>query len=123
MTSLRGQTAIVGAADTEVGKVPHLGATELCVDAACRALSDAGIDKSQVDGLVTCNSMAKPHMYHAEMIAEYMQIFPRYCVTTAAGGGTTFSAIQNAAAAISAGLCNTVLISMADSLRSGLTRE
>ena len=123
MTSLRGQTAIVGAADTEVGVVPDLGATKLCVDAAVRALRDAGIDKSQVDGLVTCNSMARPHMYHAEMIAEYMQIFPGYCVTTAAGGGTTFSAVQNAAAAISAGLCNTVLISMADSLRTGLTRE
>jgi acetyl-CoA acetyltransferase len=123
MSAIRGQSAIVGAADTEVGKVPQLGATELCVDAACRALSDAGIEKAQVDGLVTCNSMARPHMYHAEMIAEYMQIFPRYCVTTAAGGGTTFSAIQNAAAAISAGLCQTVLISMADSLRTGLTRE
>lgn len=123
MASLRGQTAIVGAADTEVGAVSHLGATELCIDAACRALDDAGLDKSQVDGLVTCNSMARPHMYHAEMIAEYLQIFPRYCVTTAAGGGTTFSAIQNAASAIQSGLCKTVLISMADSLRTGLSRE
>jgi len=123
MTTIRGQTAIVGAADTLVGKVPQLGATELCVDAALRALGDAGIDKAQVDGLVTCNSMARPHMYHAEMIAEYLQIFPGYCVTTAAGGGTTFSAVRNAAAAISAGVCNTVLISMADSLRTGLSRE
>jgi hypothetical protein len=30
----------------------------------------AGITKDQVDGLVTCNSMAEPHMYHAEAIAE-----------------------------------------------------
>ena len=121
--SLRGQAAIVGAADTEVGKVPHLGATSLCVEAAMRALDDARITKDQIDGLVTCNSMAEPHMYHAEAIAEYLQIFPRYCVTAAAGGGTTFSVLQNAASAIATGVCKTVLISMADSLRTGLSRE
>jgi acetyl-CoA acetyltransferase len=123
MNSLRGQTAIVGAADTAVGKVPDLSATELCVDAALRALADAGIGKDEVDGLVTCQSMAEPYMYHAEVVAEYLQIFPKYCVTANAGGGTTFSVIRNAAAAIAAGLCETVVISMADSLRSGLTRE
>lgn len=123
VTSLRGKTAIVGAAETRVGKVPQLGPTELCVDAALRALADAGIDKDRVDGLVTCNSMARPHMYHAEMIAEYLQIFPRYCVTATAGGGTTFSVLQNAALAIVAGVCETVLIAMADSLRTGLNRE
>jgi len=123
VNSLRGKTAIVGAADTQVGKLPHFGATELCVDAALRALDDAGISKDQVDGLVTCHSMTEPHMYHAEAIAEYMQIFPRYCVTANAGGGTTFSVLQNAAAAIATGVCETVLISMADCLRTGLTRD
>jgi acetyl-CoA acetyltransferase len=123
MESLRGQVAIVGAADTEVGKVPQYGATALCVEAARRALENAGITKDQVDGLVTCNSMAEPHMYHAEAIAEYLQIFPDYCIGVAAGGGTTFSILQHAASAIATGVCSTVLISMADSLRTGLSRE
>ena len=123
MNSLRGKVAIVGAADTAVGKVPELNATALCVDAALRALKDAGLDKDQVDGLVTCQSMAEPIMYHAEAVAEYMQIFPRYCVTANAGGGTTFSSVQHAATAIANGVCDSVLISMADSLRSGLSRE
>ena len=38
MKTLRGKTAIVGAADSEVGIVPHMSATQLCVDAALRAL-------------------------------------------------------------------------------------
>ena len=45
MESLRGKVAIVGAADTKVGKVPQFSATGLCVDAARRALNDAGISK------------------------------------------------------------------------------
>jgi len=115
--------AIVGAADTEVGKVPGMSATELCVDAAMRALDDAGISKEQIDGLVTCNSMTEPHMYMAEVLSEYLQIFPNYCISTSAGGGTTYSSLFNAATAIAAGVCNTVLVCLADRLRSGLTRE
>lgn len=123
MASLRGKVAIVGAADTDVGIVPDLSATQLCIDAARRALADAGIGKDQVDGLVTCNSMAEPYMYHAEAMAEYLQIFPRYCISVGAGGGTTFSILHHAASAIVTGMCDTVLITMADSLRSGLSRE
>ena len=62
-------------------------------------------------------------MYHAEAIAEYLQIFPRFCISAAAGGGTTFSVLHHAAMAIESGVCDTVLISMADSLRTGLSRE
>lgn len=123
MDSICGKVAIVGAADTEVGKVPHLGATALCIDAARRAMDNAGISKDQIDGLVTCNSMTEPYMYHAEAIAEYLQIFPRYCISANAGGGTTFSSIQHAATAIAAGVCETVLISLADRLRTGLSRD
>lgn len=121
--TLNGKTAIVGAADTDVGIIKHMGATQLCVDAILRVLADAGIDKGAVDGLVTCNSMAEPYMYHAEAIAEYLQIFPRYCVSVGAGGGTTFTALHQAASAIASGICHTVVIAMADSLRSGLSRD
>ncbi len=121
--SLRGQVAIVGVADTEVGVLPGRTPMELCVDAALAALADAGIDKSAVDGLVTCNAMAQPLLYHAEAMAEYLQIFPRYCISEGAGGGTTFSILHHAASAIATGMADTVLIAMADSMRSGLTRD
>ncbi len=123
MNPLRGRVAIVGAADTEVGVLPGRSPTRLCVEAALHALADAGLGKDEVDGLVTCNSMAEPYMYHAEAIAEYLQIFPRWCVSANAGGGTTFSVLQQAACAIVTGVCETVLITMGDSLRSSLSRE
>lgn len=123
MDSLRGRVAIVGAADTEVGVVPHLSGTQLYVKAAKLALEDAGITKDQVDGLITCNSFVEPYLYHAEMIAEYMQIFPRYCLNVATGGGTTLAIMHHAASAIATGICNTVLITMADNMLSGLSRD
>ncbi len=76
MDSLRGKVAIVGAADTPVGKLPQFSPTGLCIDAARRAMADANITKDKIDGLITCNSMAEPYMYHAEAMAEYLQIDP-----------------------------------------------
>ncbi len=121
--TLRGTTAIIGIADTAVGKLPDRGATDLCIEAARLALADAALDKHAIDGLVTCDSMVEPHMYHAEVIAEAMQIAPRWCMTLSAGGATSFAAVHHAAAAIAAGQCTTVLISAADTLRTGLTPE
>lgn len=117
------QVAIVGAADTEVGVLPGRSPTELCVEAALLALADAGLDKADVDGLITCNSFAEPIMYHAEAIAEYLQIFPSMCMTVNTGGGTTVSVLQHAAAAIASGAASTIVISKADSLRSFMSRE
>ena len=62
-------------------------------------------------------------MYHAEATAEYLQIFPRFCIGVGAGGGTTFSILHHAASAILSGMCDTVVVVMADSLRTGMTRE
>ena len=120
---MRNRVAIVGVADTEVGVVPQYSATQLYVRAARLALEDAGITKDQVDGLITCASWAEPYLYHAEMIAEYMQIFPRYCMGAPAGGGTTLAIMHHAASAIISGMCDTVLITMADSQVSGLSRD
>ena len=122
-SELRGKVAIVGAADTAVGVLPGRTPMELCVEAALAAIADAGLRTDEVDGLLTCNAMAQPLMYHAEALAEYLQIFPRYCLAVGAGGGTTFTIIHHAAAAIATGMADVVVVAMADSLRSGLTRD
>ena len=122
-SKLSGKVAIVGVADTEVGVLPDRTPMELCVEAALKAIGDAGLKKSDIDGILTCNSMVQPLMYHAEAMAEYLQIFPRYCMAVGAGGGTTFTAIHHAASAIATGMADVIVISMADTMRSGLSRE
>ena len=120
---ISGAVAIVGAADTEVGVLPGRKPMEMVVEAALSAIADAGLEKKDIDGLVTCNAMAQPMMYHAEATAEYLQIFPRYCIAAGAGGGTTFSIIHHAASAIATGMADVVVVAMADAMRSGLSRD
>ena len=96
---LRGSVAIVGLGETPVGALPDRGSTELSAEALRLALADAGIGKTDFDGLITCNPWVEPHLYHAEMFSEYLQVFPRFCMTLNAGGATTLTAVMRAASA------------------------
>ncbi len=46
--------SIVGIGNTPQGELPGKSANQIAVEAVVEALDDAGIDKSQVDGLITC---------------------------------------------------------------------
>ena len=70
-------------------------------------------NRQDVDGLVSCNSLVQPIMYHAEATAEYAGLNPRHCLTVGKpGGGTTYTAVRHAAAAIAEGLADTVVVVM-----------
>jgi acetyl-CoA acetyltransferase len=120
---LGGEFALIGMAESAVGIVPDKSPRELCVQVTLDALKDAGLTLAEVDGLITCNAFAEPIMYHAEAVAEYIGWQPRHCVTVNTGGGTTFMALNMAAAAIQAGMAKTIVVAMADSLRSFMTRD
>ena len=122
-SGLGGKCALIGMAESDVGIVPDKSPRELCVQVTLDAVRDAGLKLSDVDGLITCNAFAEPIMYHAEAVAEYLGWEPRHCVTVNTGGGTTFMALNMAAAAIEAGMADTIVVAMADSLRSFMTRE
>ena len=122
-SGLGGKYALIGMAESDVGIVPDKSPRELCGQVTLDAIRDAGLTLADVDGLITCNAFAEPIMYHAEAVAEYIGWQPRHCVTVNTGGGTTFMALNMAAAAIEAGMADTIVVAMADSLRSFMTRE
>ena len=117
------QVAIAGVGETAVGKVPGVSALELHVQAAKRALDDAGIPKGEIDGLLTSGSMTDDNIRHHIVVAEHLGIYAKSLSDTLRTGGSSFGyGLQLAQDAIAAGRCRAVLIVSADNLATGFGR-
>ncbi|MBE9375884.1 thiolase [Saccharopolyspora sp. HNM0983] len=114
--TLRGTTAVAGVAESDLGEVaPGLTPLDLVGQATTRALADAGIPKSDVDGLFTASSY---YPMSGMDTAEYLGIHPSYVDGSTIGGSSFVSHLLHAAAAIEAGLCSTALIVYGSTQRS-----
>ena len=120
---LRGQAAIVGCGMSPVGKVPGRSPLWLAADAARKALGDAGLSKTDVDGLLCSSAFASPFHRFSVALGEYLGITPAYSNTLQVSGATAATLFAHAAAAVHAGLAETVLVVGADSLLSGLSPD
>src|SRR5690606_8144420 len=103
---LSGSVAIVGAAESDLGKVPGLSALELQGQAAQRALRDAGLTLRDVDGVFAHTD----DRFSGLQVAEYLGVRPRYVDSTNVGGMSNVLHIRHAMAAIQAGMCDVALI-------------
>jgi acetyl-CoA acetyltransferase len=114
--SVRGRAAIVGAAESDLGEVgPGFTPLDLIGQATDRALTDAGLEKKDVDGLFSASVYYQMPTLSA---GEYLGIRPRYSDATMMGGSSFVSHLLHAAAAIEAGLCEVALITYASTQRS-----
>ena len=110
------RVAIIGAAETALGKRPDVSRLALHAEAARLALADAGIRMRDVDGIFS--SVADPNE-----LSEYFGIVPRYIDGTSVGGCSTIIQLRHAAAAIAAGYCSVALIVHGESGRSWIDME
>lgn len=109
---MKRDVAIVGAAESdEIGIVPHKSALQHHAEAAWNALDDAGLRKSDVDGLFTARISTLA-------TGEYLGIEPRYSDSTWMGGGSFVAHVAHAAAAIRGGMCEVALITHGQTARS-----
>ncbi len=108
--TLKGKVAIVGIGEVPTRRViPNRTMIGLCAEAAREAIADAGLTKTDVNGLVTDGVTAPAAM------AEYIGIRPTYASGVSMQGASGASATTAAASAINAGLCDTVLVVMGNS--------
>lgn len=111
--TLRGKAAITGVAEFKPSRYTE-GETTLGMLAkvAADAIADAGLEPGDVDGLITESFAEAPFMAPAAVI-EYMGIDAKFSEVIDLGGATGAGMVWRAAAAISAGLCETVVCTTA----------
>jgi len=114
--ALRGRTAIVGVAESDLGEVgPGVTALDLTEQAAGRALDDAGLTITDVDAVFSHSAF---YPMPTVVLAERMGIRPRYSDSTATGGSSFLAHVRHATAAIEAGMCEVALIAYGSNQRS-----
>jgi acetyl-CoA acetyltransferase len=108
----RASVAIVGAAETtQLGRIPDLSVIGLHADAALNTLADAGLTPKDIDGVATAGESPVA-------LSHYLGITPTWIDGTSVGGCSFMLHVRHAAAAIEAGLCETVLVTHGESGRS-----
>ncbi len=109
--ALRNRCAIVGVGNSRLGQVPGVSSLDLFVEAAVNALEDAGLEPSDIDGLVT---RGPDDAYcHHQLIGERLGIDARFSTTLDNGGASQILSVALALLAIQAGAPPTNLLRFA----------
>lgn len=112
----RGATAIVGVAESDLGKVADgLGAIDLMAQGTVRALADCGLTLDAVDGLFAATTQVR---MSALALAEYLGIRPSFIDSTIVGGSSFEVHVAHAAAALQLGLCDVAVIAHGSTQRT-----
>src|SRR5512147_2099329 len=113
---LRAATAIAGLGITPQGKVYGQNAIGFAVDAVRLALEDAGLERTDLDGL-----LVNPGLTWGDMGMGSFQLQQamglrdlRLSAAMSLGGATAAAMVQHAAQAIATGLCRTVACVFSD---------
>ncbi|WP_189814415.1 thiolase C-terminal domain-containing protein [Streptomyces olivaceoviridis] len=106
MASGSRKVAVVGVALSDCGRVDDATAYALHAQAARRALADAGLDRTVVDGFASAGLGTLAPVE----VAEYLGVRPTWVDSTSVGGSTWEVMAAHAADAIAAGHANAVLL-------------
>jgi acetyl-CoA acetyltransferase/uncharacterized OB-fold protein len=112
----RASAAIVGVAESDLGEVAEgLTPIDLMAQGISRALDDAGLKLSDVDGLFCATTQARTS---ALALSEYLGIDPPFIGSTIIGGSSFEYHVAQAMAAIQLGQCSVAAIAYGSTQRS-----
>lgn len=111
--------AIVGFADTPLVRNSGRSAAEIAGEVVGKLLAGARLERREIDGLATTLAMSEAaNPFWSNLLAEHLGLSPRWCQSTDIGGASNLGNIARAAAAIRAGMCETVICMGADAVSS-----
>src|SRR6478736_3948717 len=114
---------ITGVGLTSYGK--HEGSTslDLMSKAAELAIADAGLKRSEVDGLLCGYNTVSPHIMLATVFAEHFGIRPSYAHAVQVGGATGLAMTMLAHTLVDAGVAKHVLVASGENRLTGQSRD
>jgi 3-oxoacyl-[acyl-carrier-protein] synthase III len=113
--SLNKSAAITGFAEMPSSKQPEsLTAMDIATRLAAKAVVDAGLDKSDIDGLLTVTPVAEPSILWPTALCETLKLDLAYFDSVDLGGASSAGMVWRAAAAIHSGMCRHVLCVASD---------
>jgi len=116
---MRGKAVIAGVGNTTYGNHPGRDRVDLIVEASRNAISDAGIEKDMLDGVLVKMANSAPSILYGQKVSEALGLRPKVGCSLDQGGAANIALISYAAMAIEAGLMEMALICYGDTPRTG----
>jgi len=114
---------IAGVGLTSYGKHEGLTSLDLMSKAAELAIADAGLKRSEVDGVLCGYSTVSPHIMLATVFAEHFGIRPAYAHAVQVGGATGLAMTMLAHTLVDAGVVKHVLCVAGENRLTGQSRD
>ncbi|PIK69247.1 thiolase, partial [Methylobacterium frigidaeris] len=114
---------ITGIGLTPFGRLAGASTLDLMSRAATDALTDAGLERREIDGLITGYSTTHPHLMLSTVFAEHFGLRPAYAHAVQLGGATGFALVMLAHLLVEAGAARRILVVAGENRLSGQSRD
>jgi acetyl-CoA acetyltransferase len=113
-------TAVIsGIGETSYRDLPELSEVGICVEAATAAITDAGLDIKDIDGILLAPPFHASPRFHI-LVAEALGLYVKKLADSSSMGGAAYGGMMQLSKwAIESGLVNNVVIVGGEKLRTG----
>lgn len=114
---------ISGAGTTRFGRHDGCGPIDLMAMAAQEAITEAGVTRQAIDGVLCGYATTLPHLMLASLVSERLALRPLYAHGLQMGGATGAGMVMLASELVRSGRCRRVLVVAGENRASGQSRD
>jgi acetyl-CoA acetyltransferase len=114
---------ISGVGLTPYGRLEGRDTLALMSEPATMALAHAGLERGEVDGLLTGYSTTHPHLMLSTVFAEHFGLTPTYAHAIQLGGATGFGLVMLAHLLVEGGVARRILVVAGENRLTGQSRD